>query len=347
MESHMYNIFPESVGALGFEPIGRDAPYEVIHHDNLESVLGLSGHDGTVLQTISYDPFGNQLSTTGTANNNQLHYTGREQDPDTGLYNYRARIYDPTTGRFCTEDPKAFKAGVNFYSYCLGNPVNCNDPYGFDSWSFGYSINAGVFGFGGGGGPTINVAHDPNKPLWNGWSFSVTATAQGGGVAGQGASIQGNFMHTNATDVNQLNGNSLVTGASYSKGQFVFGGEESFGDNGVTGTNWYAGLGYESPFTTADSAYANGSTTSALIQYSNGGVSLGNTGTSSIWSSQPGNVQQQTITNPGGSNSLDLPSFQQDMLNPSSLNSGTAAAGGFLIYPNMPNTNMMQSVYQK
>ena len=51
MEGHMYSICPETVDALGFAPIGWDAPYEVIHHDNLQSVLGLSGHDGTLLQT--------------------------------------------------------------------------------------------------------------------------------------------------------------------------------------------------------------------------------------------------------------------------------------------------------
>ena len=149
MESHMYNIFPESVGALGFEPIGRDAPYEVIHHDNLESVLGLSGHDGTVLQTISYDPFGNTISTSGNSNNNQLHYTGREQDPDTGLYNYRRRTYDPSTGTFTTEDPRGIlskiynhnhnilinqnvSSMINAYIYADDNPVNFNDPYGLD-----------------------------------------------------------------------------------------------------------------------------------------------------------------------------------------------------------------------
>lgn len=34
----------------------------------------------------------------------------------------RARYYDPTLGSFVTEDP-AFD-GVNWYSYCEGNPVN-------------------------------------------------------------------------------------------------------------------------------------------------------------------------------------------------------------------------------
>src|SRR5208283_467502 len=101
-------VIDEIVNAYEIE--GTGWTNYTFHHDNLQSVLGLSGHDGTVLQTISYDPFGNITSTTGTANNNQLHYTGREQDPDTGLYNYRARIYDPTTVRFVSEDPKGFAA---------------------------------------------------------------------------------------------------------------------------------------------------------------------------------------------------------------------------------------------
>jgi RHS repeat-associated protein len=37
---------------------------------------------------------------------------------------YRARYYDPTIGRFISEDPKGFDADVNFYSYALDNPVN-------------------------------------------------------------------------------------------------------------------------------------------------------------------------------------------------------------------------------
>jgi len=57
-------------------------------------------------------------------------FTGREWDPETGLYYYRARYYDPKLGRFISEDPIGFDGGVNFYGYVGGNPVNRVDPTG-------------------------------------------------------------------------------------------------------------------------------------------------------------------------------------------------------------------------
>src|ERR1700723_1669512 len=50
-----------------------------------------------------------------------------EFDPAPNLYYYRARYYDPGTGRFLSEDPMAFDAGVNFYSYTLNSPLNFKD----------------------------------------------------------------------------------------------------------------------------------------------------------------------------------------------------------------------------
>jgi len=57
-------------------------------------------------------------------------FTGREWDPETGLYYYRARYYDPKIGRFISEDPIGFAAGTNFYNYVENNPVRYTDPYG-------------------------------------------------------------------------------------------------------------------------------------------------------------------------------------------------------------------------
>jgi RHS repeat-associated protein len=43
---------------------------------------------------------------------------------------YRARYYDPSVGRFISEDPIGLKAGVNEYAYVLNRPTNAVDPEG-------------------------------------------------------------------------------------------------------------------------------------------------------------------------------------------------------------------------
>jgi RHS repeat-associated protein len=97
------------------------------HHDALESVLGQSGNTGSVVAAQGYTSFGSTVNATGSSNNT-LKFTGREQDSETGLYYYRARYYDPLTGRFISEDP--IGSGINFYTYAGNNPINTNDPTG-------------------------------------------------------------------------------------------------------------------------------------------------------------------------------------------------------------------------
>lgn len=50
---------------------------------------------------------------------------------------YRARYYDPTTGRFLSEDPTGFVAGLNFYAYVFNNPMINVDPEGLDCQTVG------------------------------------------------------------------------------------------------------------------------------------------------------------------------------------------------------------------
>lgn len=47
---------------------------------------------------------------------------------------YRARYYEPSTGRFFSEDPIRFKADPNFYRYVQNGPVNSADPSGLIKW---------------------------------------------------------------------------------------------------------------------------------------------------------------------------------------------------------------------
>jgi RHS repeat-associated protein len=97
--------------------------------DGLGSVTSLTTPTGTVAATYTYDSFGFMTNSTGSATN-WFRYTARQFDSDTALYYYRARYYDPTTGRFISEDPIRFQGGTNFYRYLLNDPMDATDPWG-------------------------------------------------------------------------------------------------------------------------------------------------------------------------------------------------------------------------
>src|SRR5208283_3839169 len=50
--------------------------------------------------------------------------------PMTEMLDYRARYYDPTIGRFLSEDPIGFQGGINVYRYVRNNPLLLIDPMG-------------------------------------------------------------------------------------------------------------------------------------------------------------------------------------------------------------------------
>jgi len=58
---------------------------------------------------------------------------GEEQEPSY----YRARYYDPQTGRFLKEDPARISGDVNFYRYSYNNSINFTDPFGLKACKSG------------------------------------------------------------------------------------------------------------------------------------------------------------------------------------------------------------------
>lgn len=101
--------------------------------DALGTITSLSGSSGTLAQTYTYGSFGNTTNSSGSLTN-FFRYTGREFDTETNLYYDRARYFDTNSGRFLSEDPLAFNAGLNFYDYVNANPVNLADPTGLFGW---------------------------------------------------------------------------------------------------------------------------------------------------------------------------------------------------------------------
>ncbi len=101
--------------------------------DRLGSVRDIVDTSGTVLYHTGYDSFGNKVSSSGSGGD-RFGFTGREHDAALNLYYYRARFYDPTTGRFLSKDPLGFEAGdTNLYRYVGNGPQNAVDPSGMDS----------------------------------------------------------------------------------------------------------------------------------------------------------------------------------------------------------------------
>jgi RHS repeat-associated protein len=107
----------------------RSATTSYYQADGLGSVTSLSNGAGALAQNYTYDSFGNIIATTGSLVNS-FRYTGREYDAETSLYYYRRRYDDPVSGRFLSEDPRRFHAGVDFYSYVKNNATNLIDPFG-------------------------------------------------------------------------------------------------------------------------------------------------------------------------------------------------------------------------
>jgi RHS repeat-associated protein len=97
--------------------------------DALGSVTSLTNGSGTVAASYTYNAFGNLSGSTGSVMN-AFRYTGREFDTEIGVYYYRARYYDQTSGRFVGEDPEQFGGGANFYSYVQNDPNDLTDPFG-------------------------------------------------------------------------------------------------------------------------------------------------------------------------------------------------------------------------
>jgi len=88
----------------------RSGTTDYYEADGLGSTTSLSASSGTLGNTYAYDSFGNLTASTGTVRN-YFQYTGREFDPETGIYEYRARYFDPSSGRFLSEDPLKFGQG--------------------------------------------------------------------------------------------------------------------------------------------------------------------------------------------------------------------------------------------
>lgn len=89
------------------------------------SIVALTTLSGTAAATYSYTAFG-APAETGTLDN-PITYTGQFYEGKAGLLLFPLRAYDPSLGRFLSEDPVQ---SLNPYPYARNSPTNAVDPSG-------------------------------------------------------------------------------------------------------------------------------------------------------------------------------------------------------------------------
>jgi len=95
--------------------------------DHLGSTRVMMNENNQAISSYDYDAWGNPINST-VSEMSAYRYTGREYDDETGLHNFRARLYDSVLMRFYQVDPAEQFASP--YVYCGNNPIGLVDPDG-------------------------------------------------------------------------------------------------------------------------------------------------------------------------------------------------------------------------
>jgi len=134
------NVAVESVGDKAFPMLnglgvderyargaGPDEQFYLV--DALGSATAITDPGGNITERYTYSEYGVSDNAPGPSDN-QYMFTGREYDAD-DIYYYRARYYQPSLGRFISEDPLGLASDrINFYGYAGDDPVSRVDPLG-------------------------------------------------------------------------------------------------------------------------------------------------------------------------------------------------------------------------
>ncbi|WP_245555383.1 RHS repeat-associated core domain-containing protein [Baaleninema simplex] len=104
--------------------------------DAMGSVIGLVDGNGQEVAEFRYDSFGNLQTPEALSEGlgGDFRFQGQWLESNTDLYHFRARYYDPETGRFVSRDPveviETVPESSNPYQFVYNNPLVYSDPTG-------------------------------------------------------------------------------------------------------------------------------------------------------------------------------------------------------------------------
>ena len=214
-----------------FEYTNGGAQFRWVLTQGPGSVRQVLDSQGNVLDDRLYTAWGEDLVTPAVSSANPFGFAGARQDPETGLYYNRARMYDPQVGRFTASDPLALAAGANPYLYADNDSVSGRDPSGLEQekeeeeW-VGYKLANGFLGLVSNGRLQLDtdaVDRKMNKVVDGGAALvseplrEVTDVAHLGGDAAFGGDESG------TTELTSLLGRRIQSGMAKGESGFAAG----------------------------------------------------------------------------------------------------------------------------
>ena len=139
--SYVYGSYVDELLAI-LPASGVVGERKFVHANHLYSVAALIDNAGAVVERYRYDAYGQRIVLAGdgvtlrwgSSYGNQVGFTGRYLDKETGLWHFRARYYSGSLGRFVNRDPLGYVDGRNLYqAYFVPNK---RDPTGLASREF-------------------------------------------------------------------------------------------------------------------------------------------------------------------------------------------------------------------
>ena len=219
-----------------------------------------------------------------------------------------------------SEDPLGFAAGINFYSYVGNNPINATDPSGMDTKiTVGYTHTIA---------PRLDHQFTILTDTITGQQFATRAGPEPGCSSGCLKGLGGGQITAIAQPYN-----STFQDQPY-KTQEVGVILQNFSDS-VSAAKNFANVTNQNKISYWPLGPNSNSYNTTFVQSMTGirPPSIGNT---------PGSDMGTPSSNLNYS-----PAPMSSNIGTTAFWNGSAAMGGFLIYPNKSNTNQMQSVYSK
>ncbi|MCL2336953.1 MAG: RHS repeat-associated core domain-containing protein, partial [Firmicutes bacterium] len=112
---------------VGLAASRQNGSYTYYSYNGHGDVTGLTNQSGAVSKTYQNDAFGVQQNPD-SGDTNPFRFCAEYTDRESGSIYLRGRYYEPSSGRFLTEDPAM--DGLNWYIYGGNDPVNKWDPSG-------------------------------------------------------------------------------------------------------------------------------------------------------------------------------------------------------------------------